>query len=173
MNASKTEEYKISRNDHEWKNCRFLGSLLGTEEEIKRRKGLAIGCLKSKKKFFSSKRLTLKNKAKLFNTYVGSIFLFNSELWTLTARDEKKIDSFQRRLLRSSVLKCKWPKIIKNDDVYRLTKQKPWTETIRLYAEFVGLDIWCAYMRTPLQGRLSIMPGSLLRFLAGVRRPHG
>ncbi len=43
VNNDKTEEYKISSNgDPAWKKCKLLGSLLDSEEDIKRRKGLAI-----------------------------------------------------------------------------------------------------------------------------------
>ena len=41
INESKTEKYKISRQtSDEWKNCKYIGSLLGTEEDIERRKTL-------------------------------------------------------------------------------------------------------------------------------------
>ena len=42
-NETKTEEYTIKRNGQtDWKGCKYLGSLLHTEEGIKRRKALAI-----------------------------------------------------------------------------------------------------------------------------------
>ena len=41
INRSKTEKYHISKYfDTKWKSCKYLGSLIGTEEDIKRRKGL-------------------------------------------------------------------------------------------------------------------------------------
>ena len=48
-------------------------------------------------------------KARTFDAYVASIFLFNSEIWTLTKSDEEALDSFQRRLIRSNVLNIRWP----------------------------------------------------------------
>ena len=42
-NKSKTEEYTIKGNGQtDWKRCKYLGSLLDTEEDIKRRKALTI-----------------------------------------------------------------------------------------------------------------------------------
>ena len=42
INKSKTEKYHISRtSDTQWRSCKYLGSLLGTEEDVMRRKGLA------------------------------------------------------------------------------------------------------------------------------------
>ena len=49
VNEDKTEEYTVSREgDTEWKKCRFLGSLLGNEEDIKRRKQLACAAFYKK-----------------------------------------------------------------------------------------------------------------------------
>ena len=42
VNKTKTEEYSIKRHGQtDWKGCKYLCSLLDTEEEIKRRKALA------------------------------------------------------------------------------------------------------------------------------------
>ena len=47
VNADKTEEYSISRTpDQSWKYCKYLGSLLETSEDIKRRKQLACAAFK-------------------------------------------------------------------------------------------------------------------------------
>ena len=41
INKSKTEKYHISKcSNRKWKSCNYLGSLIGTKEDIKRRKGL-------------------------------------------------------------------------------------------------------------------------------------
>ena len=65
-----------------------------------------------------------------FDIYVGYVFLYNSELWTTTESLNKKIDSLHRRLLRKYVLNIKYPKIIKNEEVYRRTKAIPWSVVI-------------------------------------------
>ena len=47
INATKTEEYKISKNsDEKWKSCKLLGTLLDTEKDITRRKNSHHKCLK-------------------------------------------------------------------------------------------------------------------------------
>ena len=43
-----------------------------------------------------------------------------------------KIDSFQRRKLRSYVLNIKYPKIVRNEELYRITKQKQWSIQIKI-----------------------------------------
>lgn len=131
-NEDKTEEYEIKRNGNEdWKKCKMLGSLLDTQEDIKRRKGLAINALRIMKHTFASKKLSLKTKSRIFDAYISSIFLYNSEIWTVTKTDEQAIDAFQRRIIRSNVLNIKWPKTISNEQIKRKTNIKPWSKTIR------------------------------------------
>ena len=115
-NTEKTEEYTIElngKNNDDWKKCKMLGSLLNTSDDIKRRKNLALDALRNMKSTFENKKLSIKTKARIFNTYIASIFLYNAELWTLNTDEENKIDSFQRRLLRSRVLNVRWPRIVK------------------------------------------------------------
>ena len=70
-------------------------------------------------------------KVRAFNCYVSSIFLYNSELWTLISTIESLIDSFHRRLLRTACLNIKWPTIINNEDLYNITKATPWSKVIK------------------------------------------
>ena len=132
VNTDKTEEYTIRKSgDESWKTCKFLGTILDTENEIKRRKGLAVDAIRSKKKQFRSKRLSQKVKIRIFNTYVSSIFLFNSEVWTLSSKEEQNIDAFQRKLIKSNILNIFWPNKISNRELQRKTGIQPWSETIK------------------------------------------
>ena len=84
INETKTEEHTIIRNgDDSWKKCRLLGSLLDTQNDIKRRKSLAITSINKMKNIFYGK-LSISIKLRTSDCYVGSTFLYNSELWTLT-----------------------------------------------------------------------------------------
>ena len=75
INESKSEYYEITRKGNEdWKKCKYLGSLLDTEKDIKRRKGLAIAAINNMKTIFYG-NLELKTKIRAFNCYVSSIFL--------------------------------------------------------------------------------------------------
>ena len=76
------------------------------------------------------KRIGTDLKVRNFNTFSGSIFLYNSELWTLTETQQQQIDSFHRRLLRR-VIDIRWPKIISNDDLYKKVGVEKWSDTIR------------------------------------------
>lgn len=113
-----------------WKNCKLLGSLLDTKSDIKRRKGLVIVAMKKHKQLYKSKHLSRKQKIRHFNTFIQSIMLYNSELWTTTDTINKTVDAFHRRQLRYA-LNITWPKtIITNDKLYEITEVTPWSETI-------------------------------------------
>ena len=130
INIDKTETFEIKRSgNEEWKNCKLLGSLLDTENDIQRRKGLAVAAINTMKNMFYGKVL-FSIKLRAFNCYVSSIFLYNCELWTLTETTKNMIDAFHRRLLRTACLNIKWPKVIKNDDLYTVTKAVPWSHVI-------------------------------------------
>ena len=100
INESKTEEYHITRNGpEEWKKCKILESLLDNNEDIKRRKQLTNNAMKKLEHIFTNNKLNIKLKIRVFKACAESIFLYNSELWTLTKTAENKIDSYHRRLL--------------------------------------------------------------------------
>ena len=80
VNMEKTEEYTISRTQYDWRKCKYLGSLLDTENDIKRRKGLAIDAFNTLNKFLNNHRASMKTKSKIFQAFINSIFLYNSEL---------------------------------------------------------------------------------------------
>ena len=109
VNNTKTEKHDIERNGQtEWMKCKFLGSLLDTEYDIKRRKGLALGTYNDLKHIFENKRASTAVKIRIMNSHLESIFLYNSELWTMTKGLEHVVDVFQRNFLRK-ILNIKWP----------------------------------------------------------------
>jgi len=130
VNETKTEEHRIKRGgDDNWKKCKYLGTLLDTNNDISRRKRLAILAFNKLKIAFNSK-LSIKNKVRIFNAYIESIFLYNAELWTLTKKLAGDIDIFQRSLLRK-ILDIKWPRKISNKDLYNKTKSLEWSKKIQ------------------------------------------
>ena len=127
INKSKTEKYHISKcSDTKWKSCKYLGSLIGTEEDIKRRKGLTHDNYHALESILKSKLVSEPVRIRIFRAYIESIFLYNSELWTLTNTLERSIDSFHWRLLRK-VIHVTWPRVITNEELYKRTKVTPWS----------------------------------------------
>ena len=132
LNAGKTEEYTISRLncDSSWKKCKLLGSLLDTEEDMKRRKGLTIDAVMKLRHIFNHKKISITTKLKVFNCHVEPIYLYNSELWVLTKQCRDSIDSFHRRILRSKILNIRYPRTVTNVEVYNKTGAKKWSTSI-------------------------------------------
>ena len=131
VNKEKTEEYNIRRNESvSWKKCKYLGSLLDTEEDIKRRKGLAISTCARLTKMLENKVTSLRTKVRIVKVYIESVFMYNAELWTLTKQLEKEIDVFQRKLLRR-IFNIRWQDMISNEDLYRRCKMEPWSKIIK------------------------------------------
>src|SRR3989442_7212307 len=123
INQEKTEKYKINTDsDDSWKKVKYLGSLLGTKEDITRRKQLAMMSYNKYKNILESNKISLKFRIGLFNVYIASIFLYNSELWTLTKKLNNAIDIFQRALLKK-MLKIHYPFIIRNETLYSRVQQ--------------------------------------------------
>jgi hypothetical protein len=131
INDSKTEEYKINRRTGDWKKCKFLGTILDTDEDIKRRKILAINAAKNLNHLFNNKNLTTSTKMKILQTYVQPIFLYNCETWTLTKRMEEKLDAFQRTLIRTFVLNIIYPNKISNERLRERTELKDWSKVVQ------------------------------------------
>ena len=75
-NESKTKEHTIkSANCHNrWRDCKLLGSVQETQNDIKKRKALAINAANKLKNLFLNKDFTIIVKTKLFKSYTTPIF---------------------------------------------------------------------------------------------------
>ena len=60
---------------YKWKKCKILGSLLDTEEDIKRRKHLANNATSKLRVVFEDKKLPNQQKIRVFCACIESIFL--------------------------------------------------------------------------------------------------
>ena len=89
INKSKAEEYTIKKAncDNRWRDCKLLGSLLDTQNDIKRRKVLTINAANRLRHLFLDKDITINVKTKLFKSYIAPIFLYNSVLAVLSMTD--------------------------------------------------------------------------------------
>ena len=130
-NADKTEKYDVRKDGpEEWKKCKYLGSLFDTEADITRRKGLAYDAFNNIKKWLTTKNSSIANKIKRFEAFISTIFLYNSEIWTLNKKLEDKIDVLQRSFLRRIIGVSRADRI-SNDKLYEKTKTVPWSKIIR------------------------------------------
>ena len=126
-NEEKNEDFLIKNKGNEtWKSCKYLGSLLDTAKDIKRRKALTISAMKDSDHIWKSPVFSQKSKLRIFESYIKPIFLSNSELWTTTSSLEGQIDSFQRRLLRWAI-NVRYPKKISTKELKEKLKYQPWS----------------------------------------------
>jgi len=107
----------------DWHKCKYLGSHLHTESDIKRRKILAQSAYNKLKDTFETKKVSVATKNRLLTSHVQSIFLYNSKLWTITQKVESVIDVFHRDLLRQ-ILKIKWPKKVSKESYAKSQSRK-------------------------------------------------
>ena len=136
VNEDKTEDTVLKREKHDkknkqkneaWRETIKLGSKLGDEEDIKRRKNLSTGKLLKMKKTLKSKKITkIPKKMKLYNALVKSVLTYNSCTWGLKKSDEKELNSFHRKQLRQ-VIGVYYPHRITSKKLYELTNTRPLT----------------------------------------------
>ena len=116
-------------NTPDWRMCKLLGSYLCTEKDISNRKSLSLQTMNKFTEIFDSKCVSNEVRMRTFNIYIGSVFLYNSELWGVSESDNKSIDAFHRRLL-CRALGIRWPRKVSNEKLYQISKAEPWSSII-------------------------------------------
>ncbi len=129
-NTEKTEEHAVSHHGNDnWKRCKYLGSRLGTEEDLIDRKQKANNSMNAWDKIWKNTRIPDGRKLYYFSVFVEPIFLYNAELWAMSANLANKINAFQRRLLRR-VINIRYPKRISTLDLQQQLKYTDWSDSI-------------------------------------------
>jgi hypothetical protein len=99
----------------------------GADADVKTRIGKARQAFTSLKPVWSSKRISLKTKIRLFNSNVKTVLLYGSESWKTTQEIVKKLRVFIHKCLRI-ILCIRWPQKISNLEVRNICKQEDiWT----------------------------------------------
>ena len=135
MNEGKTEHTMISRQkdriEEQWRHTIKLGSMLGVDEDIGRRKRLATSALhRMWVIWLRGQHIRESLRVRLYNSFILPILLYNCGTWSLTGTQERKLDSFHRQQLRT-VIGIKYPLIIKNTSLYKRTESRPVSQIIR------------------------------------------
>ena len=118
-NATKWERTALAAGDNnEWRKTKKLGSLLGDDEDIERRKALATASFKSLRLLWERKKLTsVSTRMRAYNALVLPVLLYNCGTWGVTDAVIDKLEVFHRRQLRE-VLGVK-TRDIHNVDLYK------------------------------------------------------
>ena len=131
INNEKTEEFCVGTDGNvEWKAIKYLGSILDTEKDIKRRKGLSIDAFYKYERILCNRQTSIKLKIRTLNTFIYPMLLYNCEIWTLTKKLEESLDIFQRKLLRR-MLNIKLMDKIRNEEIYKRSHQTTITTEIK------------------------------------------
>jgi len=117
INETKTKYMIVSRQNHRSDslkvneytfervgNFKYLGADINEDanshEEVKRRLIAANRCYYGLLPLFKSKLLSRKSKVTLYKVLVRPIALYASSTWATTKSDEKKLEVFERKILR-------------------------------------------------------------------------
>ena len=135
VNEEKTEYTEIKREqkkeEEQWRKVKKVGSLLGDEEDMERRRSLAAAAMGKMNKIWIRKdKISQKRKINLYRALVKSILLYNCGTWGVTKSEEEKMDAFHRKQLRR-VMDIKYPTKISNKNLYSKTGEKPISDTMR------------------------------------------
>ena len=101
MKAEHTQIERGSNDAELWRNVKRLGSLLGDEEDINRRKQLSIISMNIYETLWIKiEELSKQLRNELYEKLVKPVSLHNSSTWRLTENDELKLDAFHKKQLR-------------------------------------------------------------------------
>ena len=108
MNHDKTEYTEITRlngrNKEEWRSTRKLGSLIGDDEDVLRRKQLATAAFRGLWNLWKrGQQVSEKLRLRLYQAFIIPVLLYNSGTWAVTKTARERLDSFHRRQLRSLI----------------------------------------------------------------------
>jgi len=112
----------------------LLGSLIhsatGSTCDISCRSAITRVAMQSLEHQIWRSRLAISTKLKLYNTCILPVFLYGSDCLAICKTDAHKIDALDQWCLRM-LLGIKWCQFVRNDDVWKLTKQPKLTAIIQ------------------------------------------
>ena len=134
VNVEKTEWVELrlltAEEGNSWQGVKQLGSLLGDEQDIKRRMQLAAGAYQSLNRlWFRRNIVSPSRRVRLYKAFVLPVLLYNCGTWGATKGQMNKVDAFHRRQLRH-LLGVRWPNKISNENLYKQTGSTALSGTI-------------------------------------------
>jgi hypothetical protein len=106
---------------------KYLGSYINPEsnldKELNVRIGRAWGQYNTLTKVWNS-GASIRTKMRIYQTSIRSTMTYACETWALSAKQEKKLDATDRKIIRR-ILKVRWFKKQTNEELYRITQLQP------------------------------------------------
>ena len=146
INTRKTQVMKLNPKNsnpvligneeiEEVENFTYLGSKVsktgGAEKDIIHRLSLARNAFSMLNPVWKSSNYSVKTKLRILQSNVLSVLLYGAEMWRMTEGDANKINVFHRRCLRR-IMRIHWPRVVSNDELYRMTHSQPVAELIKV-----------------------------------------
>ncbi|XP_075241779.1 uncharacterized protein LOC142336722 [Convolutriloba macropyga] len=128
VNHQKPEIFQYHK-DTDLRKIKKLCTNLDEGAEISRRKHLAQLAMSKFRRIWKNKFINVKTKMCIYDVYVKSILLYNCSTWCSNGMMAMGLDSFHRRQLRAC-LDIHYPKIVKNEKLYHMTRQTPISDHI-------------------------------------------
>ncbi|XP_075239535.1 uncharacterized protein LOC142335053 [Convolutriloba macropyga] len=128
VNQQNTEIFQYHK-DTDLRKIKKLGTILDEGAEISRRKHLTRLAMSKFRRIWKNKFLNVKTKMCIYNVYVTSILLYPCSTWYSNSTIAKGLYSFHRRQLRAC-LDIHYPKVVKNEKLYYMTRQTLLSEHI-------------------------------------------
>jgi len=130
VNQDKTEWLHITSASNTWRSSKQLGSLMGEEEDIRRRKEQASQSYgRMYALWLRGSKVSEKRRVRLYNAIVIPTLLYNCETWGPTAAIMNQLNSFHRQQLRS-LLGIHYPAVITNEELYHRTQSRPLSDIV-------------------------------------------
>ena len=105
-----------------------MGSLLGDEEDINRRKQLATASMNKINAIYLKKdKEKLEKKIKIYRALVKSVLLYNCATLGVSSNVQQRLDAYHRRQLRR-ILGITYPTRISNEKLHKVTGEKTMRE---------------------------------------------
>jgi len=133
----KIKNYRFERVE----NFKYLGVILNADNsnqiDLQERINSATKTYFILQKIFKNKNTSKKLKLRLKNTIIDKMLTYASDTWTLTKRDRKQLNIFERKVYRRILgpvydnEKENW-RILINKEIYESVKKPSIIETIRL-----------------------------------------
>lgn len=127
VNESKLELTKLERGEKDkepWRHTKKLGTLLGDQEELARRKQLTAAAFKNAKAMCTSTKISEPKRLRIYNSMVKPVLTYNMGTWALTQAETNELEAFHRKQLKG-VLGIYYPEVISNEDLYKRTGAEP------------------------------------------------
>ena len=118
------------RGEEEWRSAKSLGTHLGTDTDLQRRKTAAAKAFGRLNRLWYRRHIVSeKRRLRMYNAYVPPVLRYNLHTAALTSLQAESLNAFHRKQLRR-VIGVTYPDIISNKDLYLRTGTKPLSETL-------------------------------------------